>query len=191
MFCRTVRASPPATRFSLSTDTKYCLQEHILGSFWCLFCTGGYTTSRVMSFLNWTHLCVRQNTLYHACVEILTACCSRISMKGSQLVDLAAFTKVTNRPLPEQYPPRTNESTDTPIHRCQEDRLVVTAVITSDTSNCFKCLQGVIRRSHRKQSPLLDKDLRFCAKNIALPWICIVRHSIRVIRKFDSNGSNK
>jgi len=99
-------------------------------------------------------------------------------MKGSQLVDLAAFTKVTNRPLPEQYPPRTNESTDMPIHRRQEDRLVVTAVMTSDTSNCVKCLRGVIRSRHCKRSPLLDKDLRFCAQNIALAWICIVRHSI-------------
>jgi hypothetical protein len=78
--------------------------------------------------------------------------CSRISMKGSQPVDLALFAKFTNRPLPELYLPRTNESFDTVIHRRQEDRLVVTAVMTPDTSNCVKCLRGVIRNRHRKRS---------------------------------------
>ena len=77
-------------------------------------------------------------------------------MKGSQPVDLALFAKFTNRPLPELYLPRTNESFDTVIHRRQEDRLVVTAVMTPDTSNCVKCLRGVIRNCHRKRSPLLD-----------------------------------
>ena len=117
--------------------------------------------------------------------------CSRISIKGSQPVDLAVFAKVTNRPLPELYLPCTNKSTDTPIHLRQEDRLVVTAVMTSDTSNCVKCLRGVIRSRHCKRSPLLDKDLRFCAQNIALAWICIVRHSIRVIRKVGCNEQVK
>jgi hypothetical protein len=46
-------------------------------------------------------------------------------MKGSQLVDLAVFAKVTNRPLLEQFLPRTNESIDSMY---QEDCLVVTAV---------------------------------------------------------------
>jgi hypothetical protein len=80
-------------------------------------------------------------------------------MKGSQPVDLALFAEVTNRPLRELYLPRTNESTDTPIHRRQEDCLVVTAVMTPDTSNCVKCLQGIIRNCHRKRSPLLDNVL--------------------------------
>jgi hypothetical protein len=78
-------------------------------------------------------------------------------MKNSQPVDLAVFAKVTIRPLPELYLPRTNESTDTPIHRRQEDRIVVvTAVMTPDTSNCVKCLRGVVRNRNRKRSPLLD-----------------------------------
>ena len=88
-------------------------------------------------------------------------------MKGSQPVDLAVFAKVTNRPLPELYLPRTNESTDMPIHRRQEDRLVVTAVMTPDTSNCVKCLQGVVRNCHRKRSPLLDNVFfSFALKNL-------------------------
>jgi hypothetical protein len=54
-------------------------------------------------------------------------------MEGSQPVHLAVFAKVTNRPLPERYLPRTNESTDTTIHRRQEGRLVVTAVMTPES----------------------------------------------------------
>jgi hypothetical protein len=113
---------------------------------------------------------VRQNTLCQVSKFLMDATvryfglgCSRISIKGSQPVELALLAKVTNRPLPELYLPRTNESTDKPIHLCQEDCLVATAVITSDTSNCVKCLRGVIRSRHRKRSPLLDNDLRFCA----------------------------